>query len=158
MKISAFKKHLSTLESLHFVQPDGRLVPAHFHVTEMGLSTKHFIDCGGTIRQDKVASFQLWVADDVQHRLQPAKLLGIVDKAAPLMGAEDLDIEVEFQGDTIGKYSLETEGYTFVLVPKFTDCLAKETCGVPETIASTKPAFEVVATGAAVCVPGGGCC
>ena len=47
-KLSDFKKHLSILETLTFVQTNGDLVPAHFHITEVGLITKQFIDCGGT--------------------------------------------------------------------------------------------------------------
>jgi hypothetical protein len=40
-------------------------VPEHFHVTEVGVVTKDFIDCGGTVRHEKVANFQLWDANDL---------------------------------------------------------------------------------------------
>ena len=36
MKLSEIKNHLNFLESVEFSLPDGRLVPAHFHVTEIG--------------------------------------------------------------------------------------------------------------------------
>jgi hypothetical protein len=48
MKLSEFKKQLSTVTDLNFVLPNG-VVPQHFHVTEVGQITKNFIDCGGTL-------------------------------------------------------------------------------------------------------------
>ena len=38
--------------TLNFALPDGRLIPAHFHVTEVGHIAKKFVDCGGTFRAD----------------------------------------------------------------------------------------------------------
>ena len=78
MKLSEIKKHLSTTEKVNFELQNGTLVPEHFHVTEVGLVTKHFIDCGGTIRNEKVVNFQLWDANDFDHRLKPEKLLNII--------------------------------------------------------------------------------
>mgnify|MGYP003642228923 CR=1 FL=1 len=59
MKISEIKNHLSALDQIAFELPDGSLVPSHFHVTEVGQVSKHFIDCGGTVRIEEVANFQL---------------------------------------------------------------------------------------------------
>jgi len=47
MKLSEFKHLLSNLETLHFRLENGHQVPVHFHVTEVGMITKKFIDCGG---------------------------------------------------------------------------------------------------------------
>ena len=47
MKLSEIKKHLNTAEAVNFQLPTGEFVAEHFHVTEIGLVTKHFIDCGG---------------------------------------------------------------------------------------------------------------
>jgi hypothetical protein len=72
-------------------------VPEHFHLTEVGVVTKNFIDCGGTVRSERVANFQLWDANDSDHRLKPQKLLNInvlLEKA--------LDIQVR---DQIKAYS-----------------------------------------------------
>ncbi|MFM2394621.1 MAG: hypothetical protein RLZZ546_2603, partial [Bacteroidota bacterium] len=77
MKLSTIKKHLTELSTISFKLPDGTLVPEHFHVTEVGEITKNFIDCGGTIRHEKVVNFQLWYSDDYNHRLHPEKLLAI---------------------------------------------------------------------------------
>ncbi|MBL7884337.1 MAG: hypothetical protein JNL69_09725, partial [Bacteroidia bacterium] len=74
MKLSEFKQQLTLLDAVNFIQPNGLPVPVHFHVTEVGQITKHFIDCGGTVRDEKVVNFQLWEANDVDHRLAPEKL------------------------------------------------------------------------------------
>jgi hypothetical protein len=146
MKLSEVKKHLSTAEAVNFALPNGSFVPESFHVTELGIITKHFIDCGGTVRNEKVANFQLWNANDTEHRLKPQKLLSIIALSEKTLGMEDLEIEVEYQSDTIGKYSLGFNGKDFVLETKQTACLASDSCGNPTEKAKVS------------CTPGGGCC
>ena len=75
MKLSQAKNILKSVEAVNFLLPDGTSVPEHFHVTEVGLITKNFIDCGGTVRKETVVNFQLWEANDFEHRLKPQKLL-----------------------------------------------------------------------------------
>jgi hypothetical protein len=133
MKLSEIKNELKSLTTIAFELPDGTLVPNHFHVTEVGKVTKHFIDCGGTVRNEEVANFQLWEANDYDHRLHPEKLLHIIELSEKVLGLPDSEIEVEYQmKDTIGKFSLGFDGANFLLTSKKTDCLAKSTCGVPE--------------------------
>jgi len=131
MTLSELKRQLNTVKNLNFVQPNGANVPSHFHITEAGLVTKHFIDCGGTERTEKVINFQLWTSKDFDHRLEPAKLLKIISHSEKFFGNEDLPIEVEYQTDTIGKYGLDLQGENFLLTAKQTDCLAKDNCGIP---------------------------
>ena len=155
MKLSEIKKHLSTAEKVNFELQNGTLVPENFHVTEVGLVTKHFIDCGGTIRNEKVANFQLWDANDFEHRLKPTKLLNIINLSEEKLGMEDLEIEVEYQAETIGKYDLDFNGKNFVLVSKQTACLASDACGIPQEKLKVNLA-EVTTQNS--CKPGGGCC
>jgi len=126
MKLSEIKKHLSTATAVNFQLPNGTFVPEHFHVTEVGQITKNFIDCGGTVRHEKVTNFQLWNANDTDHRLKPQKLLNIIALSEKVLGIEESEIEVEYQSDTIGKYDLDFNGKDFVLIAKQTDGLAKE--------------------------------
>ena len=156
MKLSQFRNHLDTVSQLNFVQPNGTFVPRHFHITEAGLTTKHFIDCGGTVRTDKTINFQVWVAQDTTHRLEPNKLQKIISLSEKLFGNEDLEIEVEYQTETIGRYGLDIEGENFLLTAKETDCLAKNNCGVPE--AKQKLELAELQTEKSCCTPGGGCC
>jgi hypothetical protein len=151
MKISALKQALPHLDAIRFRLPDGTYLPAHFHVTEVGLVSKHFIDCGGVERRETAANFQLWEAGDYDHRLAPQKFLRILQLSEKVLGAEDLDIEVEYQQATIGKFGLAFDGTDFVLTPKQTACLAQDACGVPALVL---PQLAM----AGGCTPGGGCC
>ncbi|MDI1354765.1 MAG: DUF6428 family protein [bacterium] len=157
MKLSELKKYLETATTVNFQLPNGRMVPEHFHVTEVGVVSKHFIDCGGTVRLEKVANFQLWNATDTDHRLKPEKLRNIIALSEKMLGLEDLELEVEYQGETICRYGLDFLDGNFLLTIKETDCLAKDNCGVPPK----KTKLQLVDLGASAqscCTPGGSCC
>ena len=157
MKLSEVKKSLESATNVSFELPNGTMVPEHFHVTEVGVITKHFIDCGGTVRNEKVANFQLWDANDFDHRLKPQKLVGIIALSEKVLGMEDLEVEVEYQADTIGKYDLAFNGENFVLVSKHTNCLASDKCGIPQDKLKTNLTVLQGET-QNTCKPGGGCC
>ena len=153
MKLSQVKSHLQNLHAVNFELENGSMVPEHFHVTEVGVVTKHFIDCGGTVRTEKTASFQLWDANDFEHRLKPQKLLNIISLSERILGMEDLDVEVEYQGDTIGRYQLDFNGENFVFATTQTGCLSTAKCGIPAEKLKVTNKPEV-----STCTPGGGCC
>ncbi|PNQ73072.1 hypothetical protein C1T31_08755 [Hanstruepera neustonica] len=155
MKLSEIKKHLGQLETISFKLPNGSLVPSHFHVTEIGKINKHFIDCGGTVREEEVINFQLWNANDYNHRLHPEKLVHIINLSEKTLGLNDSDIEVEYQGETIQKFALEFDGINFLLTSKHTDCLAKDNCGIPKS----KPKVRLSELqNEPCCSPDGNCC
>ncbi len=155
MRLSEIKNHLKSLDKIAFQLPNGKLVPSHFHVTEVGEITKNFIDCGGKVREEKVINFQLWEENDYDHRLHPEKLVHIIELSDKIFKFEDLEIEVEYQGkDTIGKYGLDFDGTNFLLTSKVTACLAREACGIPEE----KPKVKIAATQSSCCDPTSGCC
>ncbi len=151
MKISEIKNSLTQLKQVTFVLPNGGHVPPHFHITELGIISKDYIDCGGTIRQEKIANFQLWSANDFDHRIEPKKIIDIIDLAQNSIGLEDLEVEVEYQSDTIGKYGLSFNGTHFQLIATKTDCLAKDKCGIPEE-------EETIPVASSCCEPSSGCC
>jgi Family of unknown function (DUF6428) len=157
MKLSEVKIILPTLNNVAFKLENGDLVPEHFHVTEVGMVSKHFIDCGGTIRNEKTVNFQLWNANDTEHRLKPSKLLNIIALSEKQLGIEDGEIEVEYQGETIGKYALAFDGNCFILQNKATNCLASDKCGIPVEKLKINLS-ELSSAPAACCTPGGGCC
>ncbi len=157
MKLSDIKTALQTADGVTFQLPGGAFVPEHFHVTEVGITSKHFIDCGGMVRTERKANFQLWDANDYDHRLKPQKLLNIIALSEKTLGMEDLEVEVEYQGsDTIGKYGIDFNGQDFLLTGTKTACLASEKCGVPE--AKQKVKLPDLQTQTACCTPGAGCC
>ncbi|KRB55660.1 DUF6428 family protein [Flavobacterium sp. Root186] len=157
MKLSDIKNILPNLENVTFQLENGAFVPEHFHVTEIGTTSKNFIDCGGVIRHESAVNFQLWNANDFEHRLKPGKLLHIIKLSEEKLNIEDFEIEVEYQNETIGRYDLEFNGTHFILKNKTTACLAQEACGVPaskEKLALT----ELYKSEANSCSPNSGCC
>ena len=119
--------------------PNGTFVPEYFHVTEVGLITKNFIDCGGIVRKETVVNFQLWDANDYEHQSKTSKIIHIIELSEKVLGIEDFEIEVEYQNTTIGKYDLDFNGKDFVLLNKNTACLAQDQCGIP----SEKPKLKL---------------
>ena len=121
-------------KNLLFKLEDGTIVPPYFHITEMGIKMKHFVDCGGVVRTEQCINFQLWTADDFDHRLTPQKLLDLIVKNEGLFNQE-LEIEMEYQTNTIGSYTLKVDPnniLTYILVSKKTNCLAPDKCGVTQ--------------------------
>jgi len=156
MKLSELKSKLSSISEINFQLPDGTFVPRHFHVTEVGQISKHFIDCGGTVRNEKAVNFQLWEAGAFDHRLAPEKLGKIITLSEKVLGVEDAEIEVEYQSNTIGKYGLDFDGRNFLLTAKNTACLASDACGVTD-----KQKVKLSDLGRqqqTCCTSGGGCC
>lgn len=152
MLVQKLQDYLSTRERIAFVLPDGTQVPAHYHVTEVGEVHKRFIDCGGTLREETVVNLQLWSSYDYDHRLHPEKLSNIIALSRGKLQIGNHPIEVEYQGETIGKYGLEIgpDGELH-LESKQTACLANDACGVPVLNVVSQPAKGA-------CTPGGGCC
>lgn len=150
MTINEFKQALKQVKQLRFVKPDGSPIPPHFHITEVGKSTKTFIDCGGKLRQEERITMQLYAANDTQHRLRPEKLLGILNLAQRKLNLGDLDVQLEAQGHTIGLYRLSFNGSHFRLLSTQTACLAEDACGISE------PSETEIAV--STCQPGLGCC
>ncbi len=140
--------HLLTRKAeapLQWQLPSGELVPAHFHVTEVGRIDKDFIDCGGTRRRATSCLIQVWTADDTQHRLTAGKLAGILKLAEPVLGSFLLPVEVEYGADVAAQYAISDfdlvdDSLRLMLSGKRTDCLAPDKCGV------------------AGCAPQAGCC
>lgn len=154
MKLSEVTSTLKQLEKIAFELPNGKLVPTHFHVTEIGEVNKNFIDCGGTVRNEKVVNFQLWSANDYNHRLNPEKLIKIIELSQKILNIGDFEVEVEYQGETIEKFGLAFNGSHFLLTTKQTDCLAKDKCGIP----TEKKKVKLSDLHNTSCLPGSGCC
>jgi hypothetical protein len=139
---------------LQFILPDGGRIPIHAHITEVGRVDKTFLDCGATIRKVSTLCLQSWVADDTDHRLSAGKLADIIDRAAPILGTEDLDVELEYEDGFISQFPVETaqaqgDLLIFTLGTKHTDCLAKEIC-LPKPNQQTEEG--------SACCSGTGCC
>jgi hypothetical protein len=115
---------------------------------------KHFIDCGGKERMESKATMQLWTSVDLHHRLKAEKVLQILERTETLFNGSDPELEVEYQGDTIGRYGLDQYEGNFRLTALQTDCLAKDNCGIP--IEKVKKKISELTE--SCCEPGGTCC
>ena len=123
---------------MHWMLPDNSFVPTHYHITEVGRVRKDFIDCGGTVRSTAACVLQVWVANDVDHRLETEKLASIMRVAGSLLESEDLPVEVEYEDAVISQYPIggmevTPSGLLFYLGTKHTACLAPEKCKVDGT-------------------------
>lgn len=119
---------------VRFVLPDGELVPAHAHLTEVARADKHFVDCGGTSRADSFCRLQVWVGRDAQHRLNAGKLHHILNLAAPLLPDSAVPVDVEYEVGYITQFPLESiapvNGELHLrLGLRHTACLAQDKCG-----------------------------
>ena len=129
----------------------GKKIPSHFHITEIGIIRKQYIDCGGNLRLENLINMQLWYSNDKNHKIEPAKILKIIERSDKLLKLQDEEIQIEYQQDTICKFNLEFSGdCTFKLIKTFTDCLDKESCNIIE-----KPRIKINQT---KCDPATGCC
>ena len=158
MKLSQFISSIDSIKEFTIQLPNGTFVPPHFHVTEMGLLTKNFIDCCNVVREEKVITFQVWFAGDLEHRLTSEKVHKITHASEKLFQSADLELEVEYQdAQTIGKFGLEFQNDIFQLTPKQTTCLAQDHCGIPAdkmepVTGACKPKES------SCCTPDSGCC
>ena len=154
MKLSDFKIHISKVDKVNFQLENGSFLPSHFHITEIGLSNKKFIDCGGVVRNENLISFQLWHANDFNHRLKPKKLIDIIELSETKFSMENLNFEIEYQSETIGKYNVSFDGKNFILLNKKTNCLAEDQCGIE----IKKPKISLSQLQTSNCSPDSDCC
>ena len=157
MKLSELSFALSQVNELVFVFPDGRWVPPHFHLTEVGLVAKKFIDCGGTLRTEEYIQMQLWTTDDMHHRLLPSKFTEILHASIENLQLPDYEVYVEYQGNTIEKYGVHFTGQHFNLIRTETACLAEDACGIPTPKANVQ-LTDLGKKENPSCTPGSGCC
>lgn len=109
-------------------------IPQHFHLTEIGIESKVFIDCGGTTRNSRCCTLQLWVANDFDHRLNSSKMLDILKLSEKIIDNDNIEVRIEYEKDVISQYPIKD--YTvdnqiiFYLKYRHTECLAPEKCGI----------------------------
>jgi len=137
-------------KDVRFLLPDGGLIPAHAHITEVGRVDREFLDCGGELRKTSFCCLQSWVADDEDHRLPAAKLASIIRRALGPLRLADLPVEVEYEDGYVSQFpvtAVETGDSVLIrLGTKHTDCLAKDVCLPPAAVSDS------------CCAPGSGCC
>lgn len=159
MKLREFKTllELNREKAFRLQLPDKTSVPISFHITEVALVEKTFIDCGGTLRETKTCQLQAWVGPDADHRIASGKMADILGLAAKFLQDEDLPVEIEYEAATFSQYPVASaqvsdDAVTLQLTTKHTACLAPELCLMPA--ASSSSSIPLAACG---CGPAG-CC
>ena len=127
--------------SIQIVLPTSEMIPAHFHITEVGHVQKRFVDCGGTLRSNSSCVLQVWVANDLEHRLDTTKLAAIIDKGIGLFDDDQIPVEIEYERGVISQYPVERievlgKGIIFGLTSKHTACLAPDKCRIDLNVVS----------------------
>lgn len=141
MKVSLLLKLLNTDGYTSFLLPDKKLVPQHFHITEVAKIQKEFYDCGGRKQFKEYVTIQIWVGDDVDHRLSNQKFSNILGNLSEC--DRELPLFIEYEFTTVGLYGIEE-----VIIPTTdqkiqndriiqlnktrTECLAPDKCGLNE--------------------------
>lgn len=133
MKLADVKTALSQHSDLNvrFELPDGKMIPARAHITEVARVEKQFLDCGGTLRNEAICRLQLWVAKDFWHRLKAGKLLSILNAAGEVVRSDDLEVDIEYELGVITQSPVSDAvvvvgELVFKLAERRTACLAKE--------------------------------
>src|SRR5687768_7026917 len=106
MKLKEFKALLGANPNKQFLiqLPDTKQVPLSFHITEVGQINKTFIDCGGKVHSVQTCQLQVWVGDDVDHRLETGKMAKILDLAQRIVPDDDIELEIEYEDNVISQY------------------------------------------------------
>jgi hypothetical protein len=152
----------NTDKSLLFEYTPGQLVGAHYHITEVKHLQIDSVDCGANSDSWNETVIQLWESPSEIGKtefMSVYKALSILNKVGR-MKAYDMDSEVKFEyGNSLFHTSQlfvdDFEIYGSKLLLKLavtkTDCKAKETCGIPETV-------EAESQSGGCCTPESGCC
>jgi len=163
MKTQEFLALLKTHQnkSLVFSYGENKLVAPNYHITEVKNITVDSVDCGAGTDFWKETVIQLWESPSEigkKEFMSSYKALGIltkVDRIKPMV----LEAEVKFEYSNAAFHTAQLfVGSHIVLDDKLllnlqiakTDCKAKESCGIPETVGAE--------TTTSSCTPGSGCC
>ncbi|WP_051347109.1 DUF6428 family protein [Thiomicrorhabdus chilensis] len=120
-------------KTLRFVLLDSKPVPAHFHITDVGSVFRHFIDCGGQVREESYVQIQLWLGADREHRLTAETASKILHQSQEVLTKlphlAHSEVMIEYQTDLMALYSIDEVEVgefeiVFSLAATQTQCLA----------------------------------
>jgi hypothetical protein len=162
------EKHPDQL--LQFKYADGKFVDASFHITEIKQAPITSVDCGGVMNRWTEIIVQLY-EPTTAHQERSMKvgkalsIIALVEKALPLDSLAT--VKIEFGNNTFdtrqmlpNQISVQGENLVVDLRADTVQCKANDrggSCG-PVTEAKPKIQLQNLATEAACCTPGGGCC
>jgi len=99
---------------------DNEEIPKNFYITEIGKENRVFVDCSTTKRKTEKCVLQLWVANDLEHRVDSNKLLKIINLGEHLFEHDIPDVYIEYAASqySISHYELYDNTIEFHLTDK----------------------------------------
>ncbi len=148
-------------KALLFEYQENNFVDTNYHITEVKNTVIHSVDCGGKTDQWNETIIQLWESPEEKGKLgylKSDKALSILERVHNLHPIDgNAILKFEYSNETFHKAHLEVQQFEItnskIIVQLFvsqTDCKAKDTCGVPETMLANDDKNS--------CSPGSGCC
>ncbi|QCU90997.1 DUF6428 family protein [Thiomicrorhabdus sediminis] len=69
--------------------------------------SRNLIDCGGVTRHEQAVHFQLWLGDDLDHKLTSSRVLKIIEQSQSVLnsGESESVVIIEYQVE-VGEMSL----------------------------------------------------
>ncbi len=149
-------------KTLLFEYAEGVFVGANYHITEVKHVAIDSVDCGAGVDSWRETIIQLWESPKEKEKtefMSVLKALGILNKVGSMKPYTlDAEVKFEYSNETfhtaqlfVNDFEIRGHNLIFNLAVEKTDCKAKETCGVAETVESTT-ASETC------CSPTSGCC
>ena len=110
-------------KSIIFTLPNGETVPASFHITDVGVVSKHLIDCGAQTRTEEQVHLQLWTGKDDDHRVTTDTANRILKHSHSVLGK----IKEPKTAQVLVEYQLEWHGMPIFSLFKVSDMQTSET-------------------------------
>lgn len=96
---------------IEFYLPDGTQIPKNFHITDVGSVFRHFIDCGGKIRNESYIQIQLWLGKDIEHRLNGQTVSTILKHSSVVLGKlsdlQNAEVIMEYKEKLTSQYPIK---------------------------------------------------
>lgn len=150
-------------KSLLFEYQPNEFVKANYHITEVKHTKIDSVDCGARTDAWNETVIQLWESPaEIGKRdfMTVYKALSILKKVERMKPFDmNSELKFEYSNETfhtahlfVDDYEIRDNNLIFKLAVEKTDCKAKSTCGVEETV------LETVASSQGCCTPESGCC
>jgi len=98
-------------KQLRFYLPNNEMIPAHYHMTDVGSVSRNFIDCGGHTRTEHQVQIQLWLGADTQHRLTAQTTAKILQQSQFILNllpdTNNSELLIEYKTDLVSLYPIE---------------------------------------------------
>lgn len=150
-------------KSLVFEYSPKQFVAPNYHITEVKHIFVDSVDCGANTDSWSETIVQLWespIKEEKESYMSTYKALSILNKVGTIKPYnKTAELKIEYSNNTfhtanlfVNSYRVEDNNLIIMLSVEPTDCKAKDTCGIPETMDANETITEPC------CSPDGNCC